>query len=163
MTNDSNLQFQRAFLESNFETITISVPGVPVAQPRQRVAMIGGFIRNYTPTAAPVNAFKAAVQIAWSNASNAQPAKGPLRLSVAFVLPRPKKLNGKKYSGNREWFNRKPDIDNCLKSLKDALNHFAWEDDRQVCEVYATKQYASVDESPHTIVQVGPCHGYLLS
>ena len=37
--------------------ISLTVPGLPVAQPRQRHALIAGFVRNYTPKAAPVNAF----------------------------------------------------------------------------------------------------------
>ena len=135
--------------------ITITVPGVPVAQPRQRMANIGGFLKNYTPTRDPVNAWKCAVQLAWRVETKGLPIEGPVRLSVAFVMPRPKYMDAKKYSGKREWYNRTPDLDNCIKALKDALNTLAWKDDSQVCQVYATKEYASAWEHPHAVVEVG--------
>lgn len=135
---------------------TITIPGVPVAQPRQRMAKIGGFLRSYTPASDPVNTFKAAVQLAWSDKIDAPPMVGPLRLTVQFVLPRPDYLNTKKCRGGRRWYSRKPDLDNCLKSVKDALNKMAWRDDSQVCQVYASKQYAGSDEQPHTVLTVEP-------
>lgn len=35
----------------------------------------------------------------------------------------------------------KPDIDNIIKLYLDALNHFAWDDDKQVVEVHGLKAY----------------------
>lgn len=45
--------------------IVMNVPGVPVAQPRQRHRVIAGNVSNYTPASSPVNAFKATVRLAW--------------------------------------------------------------------------------------------------
>lgn len=36
---------------------------------------------------------------------------------------------------------KKPDIDNIVKVYLDALNHYAWNDDKQVIEVSASKAY----------------------
>ncbi len=55
--------------------LSIRIPGVPVAQPRQRhrVVKIGNHVRaqNYTPTQDPVNAFKAACKFAIAEAYKA--------------------------------------------------------------------------------------------
>ena len=39
----------------------------------------------------------------------------------------------------------------------DALNGHLYVDDRQVCEVYASKVYAALDEEPHIVVQAWKC------
>lgn len=142
------------------DAVTITVPGVPVAQPRQRMARIGGFLRNYTPASDPVNAFKAAVRIAWSEATDQPPLAGPVRLSVAFVLPRtqsrPAKVPKALWSPCRVVNPCKPDLDNLIKSVKDALNRLAWNDDGQVWYVAASKQYAGQEEQPHATITVEP-------
>lgn len=45
----------------------------------------------------------------------------------------------------------KPDLDNLLKSVKDALNGVAYVDDSQIVTITAEKAYG---EQPKTIIQV---------
>lgn len=56
------------------------------------------------------------------------PLLGPLKLSVVFFIksPKVKKKKNKVYPCVR------PDLDNYLKAVKDALNGLFWEDDAQV-------------------------------
>ena len=75
-------------------------------------------------------------------------------LEVQFVLPRPAYMRKKKYSSGLVWHTRKSDLDNCLKSLTDALNGLAWHDDSQVCRIYAVKEYAELDGSPRAVVTI---------
>jgi Holliday junction resolvase RusA-like endonuclease len=70
--------------------ITFTIPAVPIAQPRQRMAIIAGRPRNYTPTAHPVNAFKALAKLAYAKRTSYGPADGPLTVSITFIMPRPK-------------------------------------------------------------------------
>lgn len=42
--------------------------------------------------------------------------------------------------------NKKPDIDNVLKNVLDALNKFAYEDDTQVISVVCQKYYTEEEE-----------------
>ena len=135
---------------------SISVPAVPVAQPRQRSAMVAGFMRNYTPARHPVNSYKAAVAIAWRQQTDAAPLSGPVSLAVDFVLPRPKSRTRKSNRDKRIHHHAKPDLDNLLKSTKDALTGLAWGDDAQVCQVRAYKTWASTTEQPHVTITVLP-------
>ena len=46
---------------------------------------------------------------------------------------------------------KKPDIDNIVKSIKDALNKVAWKDDSYVVDLIAKKRYAENDSVTITI------------
>lgn len=52
------------------------------------------------------------------------PLEGPI--SLGFVAFYPTKLE------RPEWKDTKPDLDNLIKNIKDAVNEVAWIDDRQV-------------------------------
>jgi crossover junction endodeoxyribonuclease RusA len=77
--------------------------------------------------------------------------EGPVRLLVAFYLPRPKSLP-KKVAHHT----KKPDLDKLLRSVKDGLKAVAWHDDSQVVDVKAIKRYADRGTAPHAIVTVQP-------
>lgn len=137
--------------------IRFTVPAVPIAQPRQRHAMIAGHIRNYTPTSSPVNAFKASVRLAFSQVYTGKPLECPVTLSCVFVMPRPKRLIWKRREMPREPHTGKPDLDNLVKAMKDALKGLAWRDDSQVYS-YAEpfiKVIAGGNEQPHVEVEIG--------
>src|SRR5690606_5282903 len=127
-----------------------------------RVMQFGGkaIVKNYTPTKAPVNAFKAAVQASYAAAfPGAPPANGPVELIVMFVLPRPKYLIWKTKPMPRLWHTAKPDLDNLEKALKDALTGLAWRDDCQVCDKISRKRVAAGDEQPHVFVSITELEG----
>lgn len=138
--------------------IKFTVETIPVAQPRQRHRVIqkGGkaFATNYTPKSDPVTMFKSSVQLALCQCHKTAPLDKPVVLVVDFVLPRPKAMIWK---GREMWrvpHAKRPDIDNLLKSLKDALTGLAWRDDSQVWEVEARKWIAGGDEKPHVRVEI---------
>lgn len=45
----------------------------------------------------------------------------------------------------------KPDLDNLVKAILDALNGVAWHDDAQVVELHISKQYV---RSPHIFLSI---------
>jgi Holliday junction resolvase RusA-like endonuclease len=75
------------------------------------------------------------------------PFAGPIRLTAVFVLKRPQSLAGKKHPDGRLYSIKRPDVDNLVKGLQDALKGF-WEDDSQVVEMALTKVYAAKGEEP---------------
>ncbi|MBL8824873.1 MAG: RusA family crossover junction endodeoxyribonuclease [Planctomycetia bacterium] len=139
--------------------ISFIVYTVPVAMPRQRnrIMYIGGkpISQNYTPGKHPVNAFKSAVQLSARVAYDGPPLEGPVYLQATFVLPRPQKYCRKKDDPGRLWCIAKPDMDNLVKALKDALSKLVFKDDSQVCRTMQGKFYAARDEQPCVEVQIG--------
>lgn len=119
-----------------------TVDATPVPQPRQRSRVIGkgkcAFIQNYTPAKHPVQEFKRAVREAASN-KFAKPLDGPLSMHVTFSIPAPKSDRKRANSVHAQ----KPDIDNLLKAVMDALSGVAWVDDSQVWMVRASKWWSS--------------------
>ena len=129
--------------------IRLTVDTVPVAQPRQRAGVIAGHAHNYTPAKHPVNAYKAAVQFAACQAGLPRPLlEGPLVVSLAFYLPRPKRLMRKKDPDGPIPHAARPDRDNLEKSTYDALNKLVWRDDSQVYRGVVAKYYHEKDGHP---------------
>jgi len=134
--------------------IEFIVPSVPIAQPRQRHANIGGQIRNYLPKDNPVWSFKAAVQVGATSAYQGAPLDYPLRVDIEFVFPRPKAMVWKTKPMPRLWCGKKPDRDNLEKAVYDALNGILWVDDALICDGRIQKFYAAGDEQPHVKITV---------
>lgn len=137
--------------------IIIKINAIPVAQPRQRhrVIQTGGraFATNYTPKNDPVNTFKAACQMTVSPLG-IELISEPVIVDMLFVMPRPKKLDGKKFSAGRIPFGRKPDRDNLEKSTSDALNGLLWADDSLIYDGRVSKFYAAKNETPHVQITI---------
>jgi len=148
-------------MPDNPQPISFTVPAVPVAQPRQRHRLIATkagrtFTHNYTPANHPVQAFKAAVQLAAHSAYHGPPLEGPLHLMLTFLLPRPARLIWKNRPMPRLPHDKKPDLDNLLKSFTDALSSILWRDDAQIAATVLAKMYAAGDEQPATYVHLHP-------
>lgn len=65
-------------------------------------------------------------------------ADGPLRVTFAFRLPRPKSKPKKHLHPTG-----RPDIDKLARLAGDELNGIVWRDDAQVCEMHLEKTYAT--------------------
>lgn len=71
---------------------------------------------------------------------------GPVCLQVKFFMPLPTRPRNKDFPIVR------PDLDNLLKSLTDAL-HFFWKDDSQIVEIKSRKLYDYTDKRPRIEVK----------
>ncbi|WP_232101069.1 RusA family crossover junction endodeoxyribonuclease [Gimesia fumaroli] len=138
------------------ESVKFSVPGAPVAQPRQKFKRMGGFISNYTPEKHPVTDYKKAIRLSALEAYQGKPDGGPIALEVVFVFPRQSNKRWKTKPMPRYLHVQRNDVDNLLKAVMDALNEKIWVDDKQVCKVTATKWRAAGDEEPHTEITIKP-------
>ena len=133
--------------------INFWAPAVPIAQPRQRtrVMRIGkrAVAQNYTPADSPVNAFKATVRAAFAQSYSGPPLDGPLTASISFLFPRPTAKQWTTKAMPREWHDKKPDVDNLIKAVLDALNGLAFQDDKQVVQLgMVQKLICAGDETP---------------
>ena len=133
--------------------LRLTIPAVPVAQPRQRHAVrrFGSRVvaTNYTPTSDPVNAYKATLRAVVGNEWRRPPLACVLRVEVVFVFDRPQTLLKPKSHQGRILCDNPKDADNLQKSTFDALNKLLWIDDRQIVSVVAEKHYRSLEEAAH--------------
>lgn len=128
-----------------------TIYGTPVAKGRPKLSTRGVFARAYTPEKT-VN-YENLVKVFYKNAGG-EMHHGAVSVEAMFCFPIPqsvpKKTKAKMLAGEIGHVKR-PDIDNCLKSLFDALNGVAWEDDASVTFVMAGKMYS---EEPRTEVRI---------
>jgi Holliday junction resolvase RusA-like endonuclease len=85
---------------------------------------------------------------------------GPLWLDVTIVLRRPQshyKTDGSlSLAGQRsERPTKKPDADNAIKLVADALQGFAFRDDAQLVTLHCEKRWANAGEDEHTRIVAG--------
>ncbi len=123
--------------------------GTPVSKGRPRVTKWGA----YTPEKT-VN-YESLVQFSYlQQYKDYEPLEGYLKIEIYFLMPILKSTSKK----NRQLMierkilpSKKPDIDNCIKSITDALNGIAYTDDNQIVEVHAYKYYS---EEPQAVVMI---------
>ncbi len=70
----------------------------------------------------------------------------PICVNVVFGMPIPKSIPKSRQDAMAQGIIRhtkRPDIDNLIKSVLDALNGVAWVDDSQIVRLSASKEYSS--------------------
>lgn len=134
--------------------IQFSVPGQPKPLQRARVGRRGAHAAMYDPEANVTN--KATVGFYAKKAMGKKPLMtGPLRLRVFFCLEKPKSKI-RKNSDPHPHPDSRPDLDNMIKLVCDALNGIVWKDDAQVVMIAAYKLWAD-KTGPKTTVYVEEC------
>lgn len=139
-------------------SITFSVPGQPVGKGRPRVGRAGPHARLFTPE--KTVAYEALIVAAADDAmAGRQLLAGAcaVQASIGVAVPaswskrkRADALAGRIYPGT------KPDADNVLKSILDAMNGVVYVDDCLAVDLAARKRYA---EAPGVFVRVTPLEG----
>ena len=109
----------------------VNIP--PIACPRPRVTRQG---RTYYP----MN-YKIWIKDMRERLSDMHIPEGALHVDLVFVVKRPKRL----MKGERVIHSKRPDLDNMIKAVLDAL---PIKDDAVVCSLSASKYYAASDEEP---------------
>lgn len=123
--------------------IQFTVYGEPVAQGRPRFSTINGHAVAYDP--AKSRDYKHYVRLVASQHKPDKPLEGPLALYVNVYRSIPKSFSKKKHKQAENGEIRpvtKPDVDNYLKGIKDALKGVIWNDDNQVVSVNISKWYS---------------------
>jgi Holliday junction resolvase RusA-like endonuclease len=116
--------------------------GLPRPQPRPRLSRTG---RVYNPPSA--DEWRDAVSLFFLKQRTGS-ITGPVAVEVEFRLPTSKK------SGEGFPAIGKPDLDNLLKSVLDALTAAgAWEDDGQVCSVYTSKIHTNAKPGAYITIR----------
>lgn len=136
--------------------IRIVIPGLPVAQGRPRLAVVGGHARAYSP--AKATSWRGAAQVHMQDTlrrceQSAFPPGVPLRVQVDAVWPQPASAP-KRDRASRRYRPSRPDADNVGKAVLDAGNGILWHDDAQVAVLTVRKFIATHGEPPGVVVAV---------
>ncbi|AKD30311.1 MULTISPECIES: RusA family crossover junction endodeoxyribonuclease [Bacillus] len=126
-------------------SIQFIVYGEPIAQGRPRGSIQNGKVRMYDPVKS--KNFKQYVALVASQHRPKQVITGPVAMEVRVFRPMPKTVSGskrKKENAEKGLLRpvTKPDVDNYVKGVKDALNHLIYKDDSQVVDLKVSKFYS---------------------
>lgn len=136
------------------DTISFTVPGEPIAKGRPRITTVGGHARAFTP-AKTVKAESTIALFASQAMAGRLLLEGPLVLEVTAYRSKgmPGKADARMGSKTRAQWDAaeegliapvsKPDADNYLKAVCDALNGVVFIDDAQLVDVVARKRFSS--------------------
>lgn len=110
--------------------IRFIVTGKPIGKQRPRFTKAG---RCYTPN--ETKDYENRIRQAYITASNNFKFENGVQIVVRAYYRKAK-------SNKSDFVNIKPDIDNVIKSVLDALNGIAYDDDKQICSVIGHKAWA---------------------
>jgi Holliday junction resolvase RusA-like endonuclease len=141
------------------DQLRITIEGEPYGKgrPKHRMIMMDGkaIVQVYTPKET-VDHEKVIAQIARYTMGARQPFSGALQLEVMAVYPVPASWSNKARVDAMEGLTHcmaKPDLDNVVKLVLDALNKIAYKDDVQIVRVNARKKYG---RNPRVEVLIKP-------
>lgn len=144
-------------LKNNYKKIWFTVPGKIVGKGRPRFTFKGGFAKVYTPK--KTKDFEDKIALCYRKNSNHKSDKA-LRLKIFAYREIPKSTTKKL----KQWLLEKvflctvkPDIDNIIKVVLDALNNVAYNDDIQVCQLVIMREYAKNECLKVCVEEIGEC------
>lgn len=121
-------------------SVIVEIPGEPTAWARARSAGKMRFTPQKQAVAMDVIRFEAMRQF-----KGRPPITGPIRLTADFIYQWPRSWSAKKrQEPGAQYKTSRPDIDNCMKLLSDALNEILWADDALIVEAIIRKRYGTI-------------------
>lgn len=133
--------------------INFFVPGTVKGKGRPRFTIRDGHPVAYTPK--ETKEYEQLIrQCYWQKAHGKKPTEKPVSVTLTICYTPPKATGIAKYKECLAGAIRptvKPDTDNVIKVVLDALNKLAWVDDKQVIDIRAGKWYA---EQPGLMVEI---------
>lgn len=133
--------------------VSFTVIGEPVGKGRPRFTRSG---RTYTPEATAN--YETLVKWSWQNAHGTPaPADAQLRMTVDAYFKQPQtgsRIKHERMNHGEIRPTKKPDGDNILKAIADALNGLAYHDDSQIVEMTVRKWYAPEWTQPRAEITI---------
>jgi Holliday junction resolvase RusA-like endonuclease len=131
--------------------ITFTVYGNPKPLSRQRFGLNRktGKIINFNPSQTDKNSFLSQI----CSMKPDKPWEGPIEINVTFKFIRPKNHYTKKGLRPNVPFcvEKRPDLDNLVKLITDAMNGVFYRDDAQIVAIMASKEFG---DQPCTVVNI---------
>lgn len=133
--------------------ITFIIPGNPKPQGRPRFFRRGKFVGTYDPDDSKDFKHKVAT---YFKASGGSVMEGPISMDMKCIFKRPKRLMTKKSPDGMVPCDKRPDADNLIKAVLDALNGLAYHDDGQVSCIRVWKVYHEKGGAQRTEIRIYP-------
>lgn len=131
----------------------IKIPINPIPASRPRVTRYGTFYKE------PYNSFKAVfrrlvINDSLKTKSSSYDMSMALKMTIVFYVKTPISMSRKKQMLlEGQYHTKRPDLDNLIKSIKDAMNGVWYKDDSQVVSLVAEKRW-SMQPRIETIIEV---------
>ena len=125
------------------KSFTLTIPGPPMGKQRPKFSSAGKFVRTYTP-AKTVNYETLVKELFTIN--QCPMLEGEISVQVIAYLTIPASAPKKKAEQMAIGIinpTKKPDCDNILKIICDALNGMAYHDDSQIVQALVKKRYTN--------------------
>ncbi|HEX2986131.1 MAG TPA: RusA family crossover junction endodeoxyribonuclease [Caproiciproducens sp.] len=137
------------------KSVRFTIPGPPVGKARPKVVRLkNGFSHTYTPdkTVSYEELTRYRYMAAARGFKFSPEAQLCIQITACFPVPtsKSKRVKADMLSGQIKPA-KKPDCDNIVKIICDALNGFAYKDDAQIVLAQIGKEYA---EDGHTAVKI---------
>ena len=137
--------------------LVFDIPGQPIGQGRPKFSTINGHVRAYDPEKS--RNYKAYVRLLATQAMKDRGftmIEGPCVLSINayFEVPKSKSKKFREAALNGlEYPTKKPDIDNIIKAIQDALNGLAYKDDALIVRLGVTKLYSEIPRVEVSLIE----------
>ena len=126
--------------------IGLTIDGVPVGKGRPKFARRGNFVTAYTPAKTKIYEGHIALVAQESMKSERKDiCSSPVQVNMYIYVPIPQswsKIKRSRALNDEEYPTTKPDVDNVVKGVLDALNGIVFEDDKQVVDLCVIKRYS---------------------
>jgi Holliday junction resolvase RusA-like endonuclease len=117
----------------------LTILGDPVAKGRPKLTSFGGHARAYTPAKTRMAEDHIRSQIANQLPKGFVPFACPIWITIGIYKSKPK--HAKKTD---IYPSRRPDLDNYIKTVLDAMNMVVFQDDALICSIKAQKDYDAI-------------------
>lgn len=134
-----------------------TIPGEPCGKARPRVVRHGGISTTYTPE--KTANYESYVKLEFQRQCGVPFMLGPLSMEIIAHFGVPASTSKKKTAAMLTGLvhpTKKPDCDNIIKIICDALNGLAYKDDAQIVHVSIRKKYAAIPHVDVSITEVTP-------
>lgn len=118
------------------------IVGEPKGKGRPRFARVGNGVRTYTPK--ETENYEAFIKVSYLNEVGQKKLEGQIEAHIEGLFSIPKSTSKKqreKMLSGEILHTKKIDCDNLAKTILDALNGIAYDDDKQVCRLIVEKRY----------------------
>ena len=136
------------------QTISMALPFEPTPKGRPRFKVKLNRVYTFTPQSTRVFENRVAEYYKGAAQGYKFPKGVPIVVSIEFGMRIPMSTSKKRRESMiNDLIHHavKPDLDNLVKSVLDALNDVAWHDDAQIVELHVSKHYVS---SPHIYIAI---------